>query len=797
MQAKTDGNLPLPASAVFETHTAMSSVFARWTERIAEWLVRARWVLLVVGIVGTVAATPSALQLDFDAQLESLFSAKDQLLQDYLQSIRTFGGDEVIVMAYRDPQLLTVAGLERLQRVADAVTAADRRLVEELQVAEEHAVQSVAHLAASPRPSKPLSTDPLLAQIRRQPVAPDKLADELLRSELHRDVLLGRDGQTTALIVTLVPDMGKGKQRRKYVVLEIKQAIRDALSHDGIEPRIAGGPVLVHQAVEYLDEDGYKFLYGTTGLLIIVIALLFRSLRWVAVPLAVVHATLIWTKAILNWSGVQLTMISSILTAMVTVIGIATVIHTTVRYREERRTRDPLDALRRTLILMGPPTFWTSATTGGGFGALMICEIAPVRTFGLMMCLGSMLVWLVGAILLPGLALLPGLGGDPSDAPGEAALGRYLGGILDHVERRPLLVGAAGIGVLVVLTLGWLRLRIETDFTHNFRESSEVVVASRFIEQNLSGSGVLEVTFTAPHSLSQEEIDRLRRLETGLRGIAGITKVIGLVDLLDFLDQGARSRGGIGGLLGSALTRLPLAAKITLLQSSGASSPFWKPKANRMRVMLRASERATSHEKDRVIREAEALARRELGAARDPKVTGYYVLLNHLVSRLLYDQRNTFALASAICLVMMVAAFRDWRLGLIAMVPNAVPIIMVVGAMGWLGLPVNMATAMLSSVSIGMAVDSTIHYLYHFRRERQAGLDFDTALQRTHHEVGRALSFANLAIVVGFSALVTSHFIPTIHFGILVSIALLGGLVGNLVVLPLLMRLPVLRLREA
>jgi hypothetical protein len=212
----------------------------------------------------------------------------------------------------------------------------------------------------------------------------------------------------------------------------------------------------------------------------------------------------------------------------------------------------------------------------------------------------------------------------------------------------------------------------------------------------------------------------------------------------------------------------------------------------RMRILLRAPEQAGSQEKNAIIRAAGDISAEVL--ERPANVTGFYVLLTHLVDSLLYDQRNTFALAAASCLLMLVVAFRDWRLGLVAMVPNAFPILMIVGAMGWLGLPVNMATAMLSSVSIGMAVDSSIHYIYHYRRERGAGQDFDAALAHTHQIVGRALSFANLAVVVGFSALTLSNFIPTIHFGILVSIALLGGLAGNLFILPLLMRaLPGLR----
>jgi predicted RND superfamily exporter protein len=138
---------------------------------------------------------------------------------------------------------------------------------------------------------------------------------------------------------------------------------------------------------------------------------------------------------------------------------------------------------------------------------------------------------------------------------------------------------------------------------------------------------------------------------------------------------------------------------------------------------------------------------------------------------------------------MLMLAFRDWRLGLIALIPNATPILIVVGVMGWAGLKVNVATAMLASVSMGLAVDFSIHYLYRFQHELRSGKSFHDAVRDAHGSVGLAMVLANIALIAGFSTLVISAFIPTVHFGLLVSVAMLGGLVGNLISLPILLRL--------
>jgi predicted RND superfamily exporter protein len=171
----------------------------------------------------------------------------------------------------------------------------------------------------------------------------------------------------------------------------------------------------------------------------------------------------------------------------------------------------------------------------------------------------------------------------------------------------------------------------------------------------------------------------------------------------------------------------------------------------------------------------------------DAQVTGIFVLLTNLINSLLRDQWLTFGVATAAILPMLYAALRSVPLTLVAFVPNALPITMVMGLMGWLGFRINMGAAMIAAVSIGLSVDSSLHYLVEFKRLRREGLSLVEALHASHQSVGRAAVFSALALVVGFSALVQSEFVPTIYFGVLVSLAMLGGLIGNLVMVPLLL----------
>jgi predicted RND superfamily exporter protein len=211
-----------------------------------------------------------------------------------------------------------------------------------------------------------------------------------------------------------------------------------------------------------------------------------------------------------------------------------------------------------------------------------------------------------------------------------------------------------------------------------------------------------------------------------------------------------------------------------------------------LRVMFRARERQPAARRQSIIAQVERIGREEFPAtAGEPgaEVTGFFVLLTSLIDSMLRDQWITFGVAILAIGLMMCVALRGPVLALVALAPNVLPIAVVTGLMGWLGLKINMGAAMIAAVSMGLSIDSSIHYLIAFRRQRADGKSLSDALTAVHQTVGRAIVFSTLALIVGFTLLTTSQFVPTIYFGVLVSLTMLGGLAGNLVVLPLLLKL--------
>lgn len=729
--------------------------------RITDFLIAARVPLLLAALVLTAVSWPVAGKIEFDRSIENMFAPDDPLLVPYRQLKQAFGGDEVVVVAYVDPQLLEPEGLERLHQLTTTL--------EKLP-----GVRDVLGLDDSPfnRPQWFLG--------------------------FFEGMAIGADHKTTAVLCRLKPEadtLAQDGLSRPMIVEQIRAA---ATKHDA-GAVVVGEPVMVIDGFDYLERDGRLLAQATTGLLMLVIVLFFRSLRWVIIPLAVVQCTLLWTQASLVAMDFRLSMVSSMLTAIVTVVGIGTVIHLVISFRSMREQGlSSVESLRTSGALLMGPILWSCLTDAVGFGSLYTSKVGPVKSFGGMTSLGAILTAVAVAMLVPGLVLLfPRFDPDPKRAWGEHSLEHWLAWLARVVEARPLYVTLAIALITVAGLAGLTMLQVETDFTKNFRENSPIVTSYRFVEDRLGGAGAWDVLIPVPAGQRAPEfvefLDRVRVMEDRLRAevlidpanpeTPGLTKVVGLTDALDaVVDAGGPKRLPIRAQIDALKFMVPSFADAVYAQDPE------RPGAQMLRIMLRSREQQSTEIKTRLIAQVTKIVGEEFPATDKvpaAQVTGIFVLLANLIESLMSDQWVSFAVAAGGIFLMLVVALRSLKLSLVAIFPNALPIVVVLGAMGWLGFKVNMGTVMIASVSMGLAVDSSIHYLTAYRRERAAGKTFAEAIDVVHRSVGLAMVISNLALIIGFSALGLSHFIPTIYFGVLVSLAMLGGLAGNLVLLPL------------
>jgi len=738
--------------------------------RLIDWLIGHRSGALLVALGAFLLALPPSRRLAFDQSIEALYSEANPRLADYLDSKQLFGGDELILVCYRDPELYVAQTDEfRDDRLALVAQLADQ-LNSRIQGIEPRETQEMASLL---RRAQALRRMPRLQALERRV------------RELARGICLGPDNQTTAVVLRLLP-ASRAPIPRGETIRQVRNVAAEFTSQNHLETFVVGEPVQVHDMFQYVEEDGARLGRWSALLLLVVIFGLFRNLRWTLIPVLVVWATIVWTRGTLAALGYRLSMVSSMLTSLVTIVGVATVVHIVVRYQELRAGRSPAEALALALKQLAPAIFWTCATTAAGFGAQLSSHIQPVASFGIMMLWGTLLVLPALSLLVPGLALLGGWGVDPAAVPGSRRIRLLLDGATRLVRQSPGVLWSALVAAAVLVAVGCTRLEVETNFSHNFRESSPILQSLNFVESHLGGAGAWEVNFPAPHELDDPFLARVRDLAANLRKLTegpdsrpALTKVLAVSDGLDLIPRVPLVIPNL-----SAQARWLNEVEPIFLPS------LYNPEAGRMRIFLRSHERKRSEEKVALIERAEQLAREAFPEATGeaaPRATGLHVLLANLTESLLNDQWLSFALAAGAILAMMTVAFRSLRIGLISLVPNLLAIGLVVGVMGWLNLPINIGTAMIASVAMGLSVDSSIHYLKGLQHELTLDGNFQAALDRTQQNVGSALICANLALVVGFLVLTLSNFIPLVYFGLLSSVAMVGGLIGNLLVLPLLL----------
>ena len=754
-------------------------------DRVASWLVRHRTPLACLAVVVTILSVAESRRLEFVRSIDTMFDRADLALVPYRRMIRAFGSSEVVLAAYDDPELFSTAGIERLRTLTDTLAALP-------------GIASATSLADTPLGNR-------IIEIETSPAARRLV-------ELLEGYAVGTDHRTAAVVCVLKSPAVASRDMSPQAAPRPESDFRaDAIDRlraamaDLPAGTVAGEPVMLRDGFAMLKRDGN--LLGTASAVLAGAVLLasFRSLRWLVVPLAVVLLALWSTRGVLAVIGLKLTMVSTMLSAMVTVVAIATVVHVIVEFRRQREEGlPPAAALERTISILFWPVVGSIATDVIGFGSLIASRVGPVHDFGIMTSVGAVMVLVATALVVPFLALWGRFDTDPQRAWGEGVLELGLDGLVRRIVRHPgpILLGSTLLVAAAVAGMRWLE--VETDFTRNFRRSSPVVASYDMIETRLGGAGVWDVLLPAGEAIDGKVLGDMARLEHRLRtevtipdrdgrAVPALTKVMSLADVmaavspisLERLQSTQLGSWLVTNAIDMIQKQVPQLSR-TFIGRDPEDGSTW------LRVMLRAHERQPAPQKRAIIEQVNRIVAEEFPArAGRPAgaVTGFFVLLSQLVDRMLSDQWLTFLLAAAGIFLLLAVSFRSLLVATVALVPNALPIFVVLGLLGWAGERINMGTAMIAAVSMGLSVDSSIHYLAAFRRRLAAGQPIAAALETAHQTAGRAMIFSTLALVIGFLALTTSGFIPTVSFGALSCLTLTGGLLGNLVVLPVLLSL--------
>jgi predicted RND superfamily exporter protein len=369
-------------------------------------------------------------------------------------------------------------------------------------------------------------------------------------------------------------------------------------------------------------------------------------------------------------------------------------------------------------------------------------------------------------------------------------------------HRYPGRIIATSIALGGIAVLGSLRIELETDFVKNFKASSPLVVAYETIERELGGAGVWDIAVPVPNSIQSSVQREIAQLEERLRSIrvgeekapVSLSHVMSVLDADEVVGESfIMKRLGLEGRL---LAMKPLMGSF-LGSLVGSEKNKDGQEQRYLRIMLRSREQVSAKDKrlliDALRNEVQTYPENIKDIEREGKrelafVSGYYVLLAELVSSIVADQWRCFAIAGIGILVATALALRDIRLACMALVPNVLPSLCILGWFGWSGIPMNLGAAMIAAVSMGLSVDSSIHYLSRYQQEIRRGQSSAQSVDSAQSEIGMAIVLSTLALILGFGALATSDFLPTVIFGVSAALSMAGGLIGNLILLPALLR---------
>jgi len=763
---------------------------AKSTDRVAATMVAWRWPLAIVAIVILASAFPFSQRLQMDRTIDQMFAADDPTLLAYNELRDSFGGNAAVLLVYRDDELMTPEGLKRAKLLSDRVS----------KVKGVRGVLSVAQLnelLGAMRPSgflTGLSSDsqPLL---RKDDVIA-RAFERLFVGYTHSN-----SGDRSAIVALLdPPEIETGHQE---TVSSLRQLVDHEMPPGTSDAVLVGEPVLLSEGFDLIGRDGFRLAIWTIASLSPLVLILLRGVRWVLLQALVIAWAVTVTRATLYLLGLRLSLVSSILTAICTVIAVTSVIHLGSMWLKRRgRNDDGEVAARRSLSLVMPAIFWACATDAAGFLSLIGSAIAPIRDFAIMMTVASFFVFMSTAMLAPLLITL---------FVNDRWTFRVT--FLTRIERMirvasvrlavvmirfRILVMIASVVLSAITFVGLGKLRIETSFLKNFREDSRMASEYRIVETALSGAGVWDVILDAPETITDDYLDDVRNLEKRLRAIdvdgEKLTKVLSIADA-------DRIVGAV-----SIMRVVPPAVRLTAIRSAVPtfSDALLVPDANqnrKLRIMLRSREHLDAETKISLISKVESVVKEEtttsdwrehFPATDQPapgRVTGYYVMIARLVSQIIGDQWRCLLLATAMVWVLLGLATGSLRLATLALIPNLLPVLGVLGVIGWMGEEMNMGAAMIAAVSIGLSIDGSIHYLAGYQQKVKRGRSDRDAAIYAQRGVGLPVVLATIALVAGFLGLGRSEFVPTATFGILTAAALLLGAAINLTLLPVLVSL--------
>jgi predicted RND superfamily exporter protein len=747
-----------------------------------------------------------------DASSDTLLIEGDPDLE-YLKEInKRYGSKEFLIITYSPNQgMVTESSINNLLSLKYKIQSLDW-------------VDSVVTLLDIPLLSN--SEAPLQERLENFKTLKDEGIDtergfeEILNSPVFRNFVISEDGNTSGIIVYIKKDALKNIEKKSQSEIEAYNDILKEKNHKNIAQirevingyedigkiYLGGIPMIADDMMSFIKSDIIFFGLGVLLFIIATLWFVFRKLIWIIIPISSCFFSVLIMTGLLGLLDWKVTVISSNFIALMLILTMAMNIHVSTRFLQLRNELPNLDNFKIISMTTGKmfwPIIYTVLTTICAFLSLVFSGIKPIIDFGWMMTLGLITSFIVTFTLLPTLLNFMSNNSIEIKEDNNSKITSFFGRVSINNKISIFIITSV---IIVLSVVGISRLEVENSFINYFNKNTEIYKGMKLIDEKLGGTTPLEVILKFPNKkevitsendefedwedegnqqddekywFTKDKINKIQEVHNYLDNLSAVGKVISFSSIIEVATQ-LNNNKPLGTLeMGVLYSKIPESIKKDIID------PYISIKDNEARISLRIIDSQDGLRRNDLINQINYDLENKLKLNKEEfKLAGVLILFNNLLQSLFKSQILTLGLVMIGIFAMFMILFRNVKLSFIGVVPNFIAAFFILGIIGLLGIPLDMMTITIAAITIGIAVDNSIHYIYRFKEEFFKTKDYNETLKICHSTVGVAILNTSITIVFGFSILVFSKFIPTIYFGVFTGIAMLFAMISVLTLLP-------------
>lgn len=747
------------------------------TTKISHFLLKNNKALLLLAILITATLSLKLPNVEMREDEETFISAESPVLKQYREFQSIFDSNEGVVIAYESADIFTPEELNYLSHLQTRLLALP-------------GVKDVKSLLNADNIfgiEEGIEISPIINSSDLSFATANKPYEIFNNNPFFEGVFISEDKKVVALIIDL-PGMFNGgtDSLHKAFFENLDKTIKEEEKQSG-RRLYAGGDIVTDASVEKLMEKDLTLLFPLALLLsALILFVFFRKSLTTIIPLIPVILAIIWVLGLKGWTHIPMTPVSITLFPLIMVIGLANSIHIINYYQRFRPFENsPNAAMLKTLTAVIKPCFLAAFTTAVGFGSLAVSKVTGIQQMGLFAAFGIMSAFVLSVIIVPFALERSGLFTKTAAHEGKNKLLEPVLKRIDiTIQRKPLMIALLFAGITIALALNIPRIKVEGSMASFARENTRLRQDIQFLDLNMSGINSFELIIKGDEDAFKqpENLKKLESIALQMKSTSGVLKTFSVSDLTKTINKALHS--GSEHYYTLPLTETEVAQYLFLYEISGGEvlSNFVNEDYSIARLTIRTQQLPNTEQK-KIIHKLENLAKGNF-STMNIEITGAGTLMNHINESLISTQIESVLMALGIILLLMFFMF-GVKGGMLSLIPNLFPIVSFMGLMGIFGVQLNMATAIIASVTIGIVVDDTIHFFFGYKKEMLKLNNPSIAVTNTLSKVGSALCITSLILSLGFGILVFSNSKFIGDFGIMSASAIAAALLGDLFISPI------------